>query len=131
MKGFDGLLGDVGQHGVGSAEGNHGGLAEKHTLPEDCRIIAEPPSDDCKRKEPCGEAGHADQGQAKADDALYGAGEQEMERHARTLSPGIRDDGRNKVLAGLTKRIDGALQGLAIADAASLEQSRQALEQAA
>ena len=31
-----------------------------------------------------------------------GAGEQELERHARTLTPGIRDDGRNKVLAGVT-----------------------------
>jgi len=31
-----------------------------------------------------------------------GAGEQELERHARTLTPGIRDDGRNKVLAGIT-----------------------------
>ena len=33
-----------------------------------------------------------------------------------------------KVLAGLTKRIDGAMLGLAIADAASLEQSLQALQ---
>jgi len=31
-----------------------------------------------------------------------GAGEMEMERHARTITPGIRDDGRRKVLAGLT-----------------------------
>jgi general secretion pathway protein E len=31
-----------------------------------------------------------------------GAGEQELERHARKLTPGIRDDGRAKVLAGVT-----------------------------
>jgi general secretion pathway protein E len=31
-----------------------------------------------------------------------GAGEQELERHARTLSPGIRDDGRRRVLEGTT-----------------------------
>lgn len=31
-----------------------------------------------------------------------GAGEHELERHARTLSPSIRDDGRAKVLAGVT-----------------------------
>jgi general secretion pathway protein E len=31
-----------------------------------------------------------------------GAGEQELERYARTLTPGIRDDGRAKVLAGVT-----------------------------
>ncbi len=43
----------------------------------------------------------------------------------------VAECGPGKVLAGLTKRIDGALQGLAIADAASLEQSKQALEQAA
>jgi len=43
----------------------------------------------------------------------------------------VAECGPGKVLAGLTKRIDGALQGLAIADAASLAQSKQALEQAA
>ncbi|MBM5812692.1 MAG: type II secretion system protein GspE [Gammaproteobacteria bacterium] len=31
-----------------------------------------------------------------------GAGEHELERHARRLTPGIRDDGRAKVLAGTT-----------------------------
>ena len=31
-----------------------------------------------------------------------GASEQELERHARTASPGIRDDGRRKVMAGDT-----------------------------
>jgi general secretion pathway protein E len=31
-----------------------------------------------------------------------GASEQEMERHARTLTPSIRDDGRAKILAGVT-----------------------------
>jgi general secretion pathway protein E len=31
-----------------------------------------------------------------------GAGEMEMERHARTMTPGIREDGRQKVLAGIT-----------------------------
>ena len=31
-----------------------------------------------------------------------GAGEMEMERHARRATPGIRDDGRRKVLAGQT-----------------------------
>ncbi|CAN5177523.1 GspE family T2SS ATPase variant XcpR [soil metagenome] len=31
-----------------------------------------------------------------------GAGEHELERHARSLGPSIRDDGRRKVLAGIT-----------------------------
>ena len=31
-----------------------------------------------------------------------GKGEMEMERHARTVTPGIREDGRQKVLAGVT-----------------------------
>ncbi|MGC3980493.1 MAG: type II secretion system ATPase GspE [Steroidobacteraceae bacterium] len=31
-----------------------------------------------------------------------GAGEHELERYARTLTPGIRDDGRAKILSGLT-----------------------------
>jgi len=31
-----------------------------------------------------------------------GASEQELERHARTLTPSIRDDGRRKILAGET-----------------------------
>jgi [acyl-carrier-protein] S-malonyltransferase len=39
----------------------------------------------------------------------------------------VAECGPGKVLAGLTKRIDGSLQGLAIADAASLDQALQAL----
>jgi hypothetical protein len=35
------------------------------------------------------------------------------------------------VLAGLTKRIDGSLQGVAIADTLSLTQALQTLQQAA
>jgi general secretion pathway protein E len=31
-----------------------------------------------------------------------GAGEMALERHARTLTPSIRDDGRSKILAGVT-----------------------------
>ena len=31
-----------------------------------------------------------------------GAGEHELERHARTMTPSIRDDGRQKILAGVT-----------------------------
>ncbi len=31
-----------------------------------------------------------------------GASEMDIERHARTRTPGIRDDGRAKVLAGIT-----------------------------
>ncbi len=31
-----------------------------------------------------------------------GAGEHELERHARQATPGIRDDGRAKVLSGTT-----------------------------
>ena len=31
-----------------------------------------------------------------------GAGEHELERYARTLTPSIRDDGRNKILQGIT-----------------------------
>jgi general secretion pathway protein E len=31
-----------------------------------------------------------------------GASEQDLERHARSLSPSIRDDGRRRVLAGNT-----------------------------
>jgi len=30
------------------------------------------------------------------------ASEAEMERHARTLTPSIREDGREKVIAGIT-----------------------------
>ncbi len=38
-----------------------------------------------------------------------GASELEMESYARTLTPGIRDDGRAKVLSGLTS-IDEVLR---------------------
>jgi general secretion pathway protein E len=31
-----------------------------------------------------------------------GAGEHELERHARTQSPSIREDGRHKILSGIT-----------------------------
>jgi len=31
-----------------------------------------------------------------------GSGEQALEKHARTLTPSIRDDGKRLVLAGLT-----------------------------
>ena len=31
-----------------------------------------------------------------------GAGEHELEHYARTLTPSIRDDGRNKILQGIT-----------------------------
>jgi [acyl-carrier-protein] S-malonyltransferase len=43
----------------------------------------------------------------------------------------VAECGPGKVLAGLTKRIDGAVQGLAIADAATLAQTLQALQEAA
>ena len=40
----------------------------------------------------------------------------------------VAECGPGRVLAGLTKRIDGTLQGLAIADAATLEQSLQGIK---
>lgn len=43
----------------------------------------------------------------------------------------VAECGPGKVLAGLTRRIDGRLQGLAIADATSLAQTLQTLQQAA
>jgi len=43
----------------------------------------------------------------------------------------VAECGPGKVLAGLTRRIDGTLQGLAIADTASLAQTLQTLQQAA
>ena len=43
----------------------------------------------------------------------------------------VGECGPGKVLAGMTKRIEGALQGFAIADAASLAQSMQVLREAA
>jgi [acyl-carrier-protein] S-malonyltransferase len=50
---------------------------------------------------------------------------------ARSGVTHVAECGPGKVLAGLTKRIDGTLQGLAIADAASLAQTLQTLRQAA
>lgn len=50
---------------------------------------------------------------------------------ARTGVTHVAECGPGKVLAGLTRRIDGTLQGLAIADAASLAQTLQTLQQAA
>ena len=56
----------------------------------------------------------------------------EIIRHmARSGITHLAECGPGKVLAGLTKRIDGALQGLAIADAASLTQAAETLRQAA
>ena len=43
----------------------------------------------------------------------------------------VAECGPGKVLAGMTKRIDGNLHGLALADATSLEQAMQTLRQAA
>ena len=43
----------------------------------------------------------------------------------------VAECGPGKVLAGMTKRIDGNLHGLALADATSLEQTMQTLRQAA
>jgi [acyl-carrier-protein] S-malonyltransferase len=50
---------------------------------------------------------------------------------ARSGITHVAECGPGKVLAGLTKRIDSTLQGLAIADAASLAQTLQTLQQAA
>ena len=50
---------------------------------------------------------------------------------ARSGVTHVAECGPGKVLAGLTKRIDGALQGLAIADAAALTQAVQTLQQVA
>ena len=56
----------------------------------------------------------------------------EVIRHmARAGVTHVAECGPGKVLAGLTKRIDGSLQGVAIADAASLTQALQTLQQAA
>ena len=43
----------------------------------------------------------------------------------------VAECGPGRVLAGLTKRIDGSLQGVAIADTLSLTQALQTLQQAA
>jgi [acyl-carrier-protein] S-malonyltransferase len=50
---------------------------------------------------------------------------------ARSGVTHVGECGPGKVLAGLTKRIDGALEGFAIADAASLAQAAQTFRQAA
>ena len=56
----------------------------------------------------------------------------EVIRHmARAGVTHVAECGPGRVLAGLTKRIDGTLQGLAIADAASLAQALQTLREAA
>jgi [acyl-carrier-protein] S-malonyltransferase len=49
----------------------------------------------------------------------------------RTGATHVGECGPGKVLAGMTRRIDGALQGFAIADAASLAQAVQTFRQAA
>ena len=54
-----------------------------------------------------------------------------IQHMARSGVTHVAECGPGKVLAGLTKRIDGALQGLAIADAASLAQAVQTLQQVA
>ena len=43
----------------------------------------------------------------------------------------VAECGPGKVLAGLTRRIDAKLQGLAIADATTLAQAMQTLQQTA
>ncbi len=48
---------------------------------------------------------------------------------ARTGVTHVAECGPGKVLAGLSRRIDGALQGLAIADAASLDQALRTLKE--
>ncbi len=56
----------------------------------------------------------------------------EVIRHmARSGVTHVGECGPGKVLAGLTRRIDGTLQGFAIADAAALTQTVQTLQQAA
>ena len=56
-----------------------------------------------------------------------GSGEHELERYARTLTPSIRDDGRTKVLAGMTRRIDGELIAGSVLDPASLAETKAVL----
>jgi len=50
---------------------------------------------------------------------------------ARTGATHIAECGPGKVLSGLSRRIDGTLQGVAIADSASLDQALQMLREAA
>ena len=50
---------------------------------------------------------------------------------ARSGVTHVGECGPGKVLAGMTRRIESGLQGFAIADAASLAQSVQALKEAA
>ena len=53
----------------------------------------------------------------------------EVIRHMASVgTTHVAECGPGKVLAGLTKRIDPALQGLAIADAATLAQTLQTLQ---
>ena len=54
-----------------------------------------------------------------------------IQQMARAGVTHVVECGPGRVLAGLTRRIDGTLQGLAIADAASLAQARQTLQEAA
>ena len=54
-----------------------------------------------------------------------------IQHMARSGVTHVGECGPGKVLAGMTKRIDNALQGFAIADAASLAQSVQSLQEAA
>ena len=54
-----------------------------------------------------------------------------IQHMARSGVTHVAECGPGKVLAGLTKRIDGALQDLAIADAAALTQAVQTLQQVA
>ena len=54
-----------------------------------------------------------------------------IQQMARARVTHVAECGPGKVLAGLTRRIDDTLQGLAIADAASLAQAMQTLREAA
>ena len=54
-----------------------------------------------------------------------------IQQMARARVTHVAECGPGRVLAGLTRRIDGTLQGLAIADAASLAQAMQSLREAA
>ena len=54
-----------------------------------------------------------------------------IQQMARCGVTHVAECGPGKVLGALTKRIDASLHGLAIADAASLTQTLQALQRAA
>jgi len=54
-----------------------------------------------------------------------------IQHMARSGVTHVGECGPGKVLAGMTRRIESGLQGFAIADAASLAQSVQALKEAA